>query len=86
LNRPEYLRAVGERTGTAIDNLNRAEQLGLVRNADAWIAMRRLGNRLVHEYIDDAMSMVQALHEARAFVDDLHGTRVAFQRAAEGLA
>ncbi len=29
-----YLRTVGERTGTVIDNLNRAEQLGLVKQVD----------------------------------------------------
>ena len=36
---PRLLRAAGELTGTAIDNLNRAEQLSLVTNGDEWLAI-----------------------------------------------
>jgi hypothetical protein len=71
---PLFLVAAGEQPGTAIDNLNRAERLGLVRNAEDWVAMRRLRNRLVHEYIDRPDDMAPALRRARAFTDELHET------------
>lgn len=31
---PNFLAAAGEKTGTALDNLNRAERLGLLANSD----------------------------------------------------
>ena len=71
---PLFLTAAGEQPGAAIDNLNRAERLGLVRDAEAWVAMRRLRNRLVHEYIDRPDDMAPALRRARAFTDELHET------------
>lgn len=82
---PQYLRAAGERLGTVIDNLNRAEQLGLVEQTDDWIAMRRLRNRLVHEYIDEPEIMVEALRSAYPFVDRLHAACQALKLAAQRL-
>ncbi len=76
---PRFLIAVGENPGTAIDNLNRAERLNFVADADAWIAMRRLRNRLVHEYIDDPEQMAPALRRARTFTDELHGAYMALK-------
>lgn len=69
---PQLLGAAGELPGTAIDNLTRAERLNLVGNTDEWIAMRRLRNRLVHEYIESAEEMVPVLEHARRFTDELH--------------
>jgi len=69
---PQLLRAAGERPGTAIDNLNRAERLGLVKKSDQWIAMRGLRNLLVHEYIENPEDMLVALQQAHAFTDELH--------------
>ncbi len=79
---PHYLRTVGERIGTVIDNLNRAEQLGLVKQVDDWIAMRRLRNRLVHEYIDEPQVMVEALRSTYDFVDQLQAAYDALRKAA----
>ncbi|MDN5870643.1 MAG: hypothetical protein L0H73_08005 [Nitrococcus sp.] len=76
---PQFLAAVGEKPGTAIDNLNRAERLTLVRNADDWLAMRRLRNRLVHEYIDEPKEMAPALQRVRTFTDELHRTYAAIR-------
>jgi uncharacterized protein YbgA (DUF1722 family) len=69
---PEFRRAVGEIPGTAIDNLNRAEQLNLIEDAQRWVSMRQLRNRLVHEYLDDPLEMLPALNIARDFVAELH--------------
>lgn len=68
---PQYLTAVGEKTGSALDNLNRAERLGLLGNADQWLAMRHLRNRLVHEYVEDKADLAAALNLARRMIDEL---------------
>ena len=57
---PALLRAVQEPVGTALENLDRAEKLGLVQSADAWISVRKLRNQLVHEYV----RRMDILHEA----------------------
>lgn len=49
---PLLLTALGEKTGAAIDNLDRAERLRLVHSTDEWINMRNLRNQMVHEYTD----------------------------------
>lgn len=79
---PRLLRAAGELPGTAIDNLNRAEQLGLVGNGDDWLAMRRLRNLLVHEYVEDPAEMLTAVTAARAFCDELAGAQANIARYA----
>lgn len=70
---PALLVAVGEIPGSAIDNLERASRLGLLEKPDEWIGMRRLRNRLVHEYVEVPADMVLALQEAARFVDKLSG-------------
>jgi len=71
---PRLLIAAGEKPGTAIDNLNRAERLELVSDAQAWIAMRRLRNKLVHEYIESDEEMLPALMQANQFCEELKST------------
>ena len=68
---PHCLAAVGEKTGSALDNLNRADRLGLLSNTDQWLAMRRLRNRLVHEYVEDKADLVAILNLARGMADEL---------------
>lgn len=68
---PVFLLSVGERTGTALDNLNLAQRLGFVGEPDAWLAMRRLRNRLVHEYVEDTAELAAALAKARVLVTEL---------------
>ena len=68
---PRFLIAAGERTGIVIDNLNRAERLGIVSDAQSWVDMRRLRNQLVHEYVGDLTEMVEALARARRLLPDL---------------
>jgi hypothetical protein len=48
---PAWLRAMQETPASAMENLDRAEKLGLVRSADEWAALRKLRNRMVHEYL-----------------------------------
>jgi len=71
---PAWLAAHGERPGTFIDNLDRAERLGLIEDAQAWIDMRRQRNQMVHEYVDDPALLASALEAGHAFVPILATT------------
>lgn len=48
---PALLRYAGEVPRTAMENLDRGEKLGWIESSDAWLAVRRLRNRMVHEYV-----------------------------------
>ena len=61
---PRLLGLAGESVASAIDNLNKAERLGLVDSPDDWVSMRQLRNRLVHEYMDDATEFAGVLQQA----------------------
>lgn len=77
---PELLRQLAEPVGPAIDNLDRAERLGLLASADDWLAARKLRNRVVHEYVRDAAELADALNEAHALVPLLTGFAEAVAR------
>lgn len=65
---PEFLRCLAEPVGAAVDNLDRAEKLGLLSSTDDWLASRKLRNRMVHEYVRDAAVLAEALNEGHAQV------------------
>jgi hypothetical protein len=68
---PALLLALAERPGAAIDNLDRAEKLGLLSSADIWLEMRRLRNQMVHEYIEDLNLLASALRTGHSHVAGL---------------
>ena len=68
---PALLSALAETPGAAIDNLDKAEKLGLMASADAWMEMRRLRNQMVHEYIEDMTVLASALRSGHNFVPEL---------------
>lgn len=68
---PALLNAMAEKTGPAIDNLDKAEKLGLIESADVWMEMRRLRNQMVHEYIEDLAVLASALRSGHTFVPAL---------------
>jgi len=68
---PLLLGALGEKTSAAIDNLDRAERLGLLQSADEWMTMRNLRNQMVHEYVEDTVVLVNALQSGHTFVPAL---------------
>ena len=70
---PALLSALAEPIGAAIDNLDRAEKLGLVESADNWLEMRHLRNQMVPIYIEDLAVLSSALRSAHAFVPVLVG-------------
>lgn len=65
---PAYLQAQLEPTGTALDNLNRAEKLGLVPSVESWIEARNLRNNLIHEYTEDINILRQSILRALELV------------------
>lgn len=71
---PACLTAAGEKSGSAIDNLNRADRLGLLQDPDQWLAMRQLRNRLVHEYVEDRSELAAALNISRDMTADMLAT------------
>jgi len=68
---PLFLVTLGEKTAAAIDNLDRAERLGLITSADEWMAMRNLRNQMVHEYVEDPAVLTSALQSGHTFVPAL---------------
>jgi hypothetical protein len=71
---PQLLDAMAEKTGAAIENLDRAEKLGWIESADVWLEMRKLRNQMVHEYIEDLAILTNALQAGHAFVPVLIDT------------
>jgi len=65
---PALLAASAEPVGSTLDNLARAERLGWLTDALGWLTLRRLCNRLVHEYIRDPALLHEALLETHASV------------------
>ena len=68
---PLLLDALGEKTSAVIDNLDRAERLGLIKSADEWMTIRNLRNQMVHEYVEDPVVLSSALQTGHAFVPAL---------------
>ncbi len=68
---PTFLRAMAETPGTMLENLDRAEKLGLIQSADAWLALRKLRNRMIHEYVADPDELLDALIAAHQHIDML---------------
>jgi hypothetical protein len=65
---PVLLLALGETPAAAIDNLDRAERLGLIGSTDEWMIMRKLRNQMVHEYVEDLSVLASALQTGHDFV------------------
>ncbi len=68
---PLLLTALGEKTSAAIDNIDRAERLGLFKSADEWMTIRSLRNQMIHEYVEDPAVLINALQSGHAFVPTL---------------
>ncbi len=68
---PVLLVALGEKSGAVMDNLDRAERLGLLSSAEAWLAMRNLRNQMVHEYVEEPGLLAGALTAGHDFVPGL---------------
>lgn len=63
-----------------LDNLNRAEKLGLLLSVIDWLDARNLRSRLVHEYIADPEAFASMPKQAHALVPLLVATYNAIRR------
>ncbi|MDD5114890.1 MAG: hypothetical protein PHC94_12805 [Methylobacter sp.] len=68
---PTWLNALGEQTGAAIDNLDKAEKLGALASADQWLEIRQLRNQMIHEYIEAIEVLTNALQAAHGYQQEL---------------
>lgn len=71
---PRLLGELAEPVGAAIDNLARAERLGWLQDVEQWLAMRRLRNLMVHEYVGKPAELAEALAAGHGFVPQLCAT------------
>lgn len=71
---PRLLGELAEPVGAAIDNLVRAERLGWLQDVEQWLAMRRLRNLMVHEYVGKPADLAAALAAGHGFVPQLCAT------------
>jgi hypothetical protein len=62
---PRWLAALAENPGSHIENLSRAERLNVLSGVDEWLELRKLRNRLIHEYMEDAAAFAADLNLAR---------------------
>lgn len=68
---PNLFAFVGERTATAVDNLDRAERLGWIKSSDVWLETRKLRNQMVHEYIEAPEILTDAINLGHDRVPEL---------------
>ena len=68
---PVWLQALGERRGAVVDNLDKAEKLGMLESADRWLAIRQTRNQMIHEYIESAQLLADALNEAHDYQETI---------------
>ncbi|AGX86144.1 hypothetical protein [Candidatus Symbiobacter mobilis] len=71
---PLLLALLGEKAGSAIDNLDLAERLGWIESTEDWMTMRNLRNQMVHEYVEDMQIFHEALWSGHRFVSRLTGS------------
>ena len=65
---PALLKVLDGHSGPLIDNLNRAARLGWIEEPASWLAVRRLRNQMVHEYVEDLAILADALNGAHEAV------------------
>jgi len=70
---PLVLRLGGEEVQPMIANLDRAERYGWLASADDWLRVRKLRNRMVHEYVSETGELSAALGDIHAAVPALCG-------------
>ena len=64
---PRWLMALAATPGSQIENLNRAEKLGVLDNVEHWLEARKLRNRLVHEYMQSPETFAKDLMLAKEY-------------------
>ncbi len=68
---PALLKALGEPDRALLINLDKAEKYGWLESTDQWVALRQLRNQMIHEYIENARTLYDAISTAAANIDML---------------
>lgn len=68
---PALLKALGEPDRALLINLEKAEKYGWLESSEHWIALRQLRNQMIHEYIENAQTLYDALTSAQANLNTL---------------
>ena len=68
---PLWLQALGEKRGAVVDNLDKAEKLGMLESADRWLAIRQTRNQMIHEHIESAQVLADALNAAHDYQEQI---------------
>ncbi len=63
---PGLLKSLGEPDRALLINLEKAEKYGWLESAENWIALRQLRNQMIHEYIENAQTLFDALTTAKS--------------------
>jgi uncharacterized protein with HEPN domain len=63
---PAMLKALGEPDRALLINLEKAEKYGWLESSEQWIALRQIRNQMIHEYIENAQTLHDALTTAHA--------------------
>jgi hypothetical protein len=58
---PRWLIVLADTPGSQIETLNRAERLGIIENVEHWLEARKLRNKLVYEYMENAVAFAEDL-------------------------
>jgi len=61
INYYQWLDVLGENPKIAIENLDKAEKIGVLSSVELWLELRQLRNQMVHEYIEDLSILADAL-------------------------
>lgn len=61
---PVLLKALGEPERALLINLEKAEKYGWLESSEHWLALRQLRNQMIHEYIENAQTLFDALTTA----------------------
>ncbi len=78
---PRPLGWLAEPVGPAIDNLVRADRLGLICSGEEQIEARQLRNFMIHGYVRDPSTLASALQRGHGAVEMLTGAAQQMARA-----
>ncbi|RBP83251.1 hypothetical protein EBI01_19090 [Marinomonas rhizomae] len=81
---PAWLDILEEKTNVAIENLDKAEKIGVLPSVELWLELRQLRNQMIHEYIEDVNLLVDALQTAYDSLDFLIGVAEAINTDLKG--
>ena len=68
---PVLLKALGEPDRSLLINLEKAEKYGWLESSEQWIALRQIRNQMIHGYIENALTLFDALTTAHDNSDTL---------------